>query len=111
MASFAFPAPVRPGQTDHLRQFIDEMRRRSDEHAASRRRAGITVERAWLHETPMGPLVVVYVEGEDLGSFFKRAAESDDPFDRWFIEQIGQIHGIDPSQPPPDAEQIFDWHA
>ena len=40
--------------------------------------------------------------------WWKRALDSDDPFDRWFAKTIlVGTHGMDPSQTPPPVNEVF----
>ncbi len=49
------------------------------------------------------------LEGDPQGAIGKLAG-SDHPFDRWFKEQVREIHGVDFNQPMagPPPEQIFE---
>jgi hypothetical protein len=60
-----------------------------------------------LSSPSAGYLVIVYQEGKDLASYMGNLLQSDAPFDRWFAEQLEEVHGLDPSQPPPRIERIF----
>ena len=61
---------------------------RRAEHEASRRRLGMTREVASLMSTPEGDFVCLYHESDDLAKCFQLLAESTEPFDIWFKEQI-----------------------
>lgn len=92
--STAFAAPLPPEQVDAWRQFIRECRARQPEHRGSRERVGISLETEHLADTPMGPMVLVYLEGvNDLAS--SGLLQQDTPFDRWFLGQINRLHGVD----------------
>jgi hypothetical protein len=107
MERLAFAAPILPGKTPQWREMVAELRRRSSEHERSQRDKGVETEHVWLQETPLGDIVIVYQEGEDLASYMGKLLQSDVPFDRWFAAQLAEVHGFDPSQPPPQMEQIF----
>ncbi len=81
------------------------------EHAASRRRLGITTERAYLQQTPQGEFAVVYIEALDIGQVMQSFSTSQEPFDIWFREQVLDVHGWDMTQPPPGPlpELVIDW--
>jgi hypothetical protein len=112
MASLVIAFPLLPGKTDAARQTAQEERRRSAEFDESRRQAGITREVAFLQHTPAQDLVVVYWEAADIGHALHTLAVSDLPYDRWFRERLSELHGIDPSQPPPPLpELLVDWKA
>lgn len=108
--SYAFAAPIAPGQTDTWKAFAAELAgAKKDAHTKANLAAGITNEKVWLQETPMGAFVVVYHEGSDLkGSMQKRAAATDE-HSKWFMSQVEKIHGMkmDPSHPMPANELAF----
>jgi hypothetical protein len=60
MHSSVMVFPVLPGKDP--RTIADEMRSRPREYEESRRRLGITLERAYLQHTPMGDFVTAYTE-------------------------------------------------
>ncbi len=112
MASYAFVLPVLPGKTEVVRRFGVEMSGpRRGEAEESQRRIGITRQMVWLQQTPQGDMCVVYWETDDPARVFQKWASSDNPFDRWFLEQLKEIHGIDLTQPPPPNELIYEWQA
>jgi len=102
MASYAFVVPVLPGMEERNRQFSAELQgARKAEFQASRERAGLTVERVWMQQTPAGTMSVVYLEADDIGRALGTLATSQDPFDARWRQHILEIHGIDLSQPLP----------
>jgi hypothetical protein len=115
MASLAFALPLTPGKTEAWRRWADELLGpRRAEYEASRRRFGITVERAFLQHTPQGDFNVVYLEADDLARAFQQLATSQDPFDIWFREKSQEyFSGLDLSQPLPAplSELVFDGGA
>jgi hypothetical protein len=65
-------------------------------------RLGLTEHRAYLQPTPDGNfLVVVVQEGPGSDSFAENVASSDHEFDRWFMQTVADVHGIDPAGPLP----------
>lgn len=113
MPSLASAFPILPGKLDAWREFTTQLRARSAEHAASRRRLGMTVERAYYQPTPHGDMAIVYLEADDIGQALQGLGGSQDPFDVWFREQVQDIHGVDLGAPPagPLPEMTFDWQA
>ena len=86
MQAIAFAAPLLPGKTEaDLEAMTSVMsgERRSD-HEASRKRAGIKRESAWLQRTPSGDVVVVLIEADDVQSAMGTLATSQEPFDVCF---------------------------
>jgi hypothetical protein len=115
MASMAFALPLTPGKLEEWLAWSREIEGpRRAEYEASRRRHGVTVERAYLQHTPQGDLNIVYLEGPDLARSFQGLAASQDPFDAWFREKAKEyFSGLDLSQPPPGplSELVFDGGA
>ena len=112
--AFAFATPIVPGKSEVLRQFTEEMEGpRRNELEESRRRLGMTAERAWIQETPQGDIVIVYWEVEDVQRALEGMRESEEPFDKWFRQKVGEIHQVDLTQAPDRAppEKIMDWEA
>ena len=106
MALLAYAVPILPGKTDQWRQFIAELngpRRREFEE--SRQRAGVR-ERTFFQHTPQGDLVIATLEGEDPAGTMGRLLAGDDEFTRWFLQQVADIHGFDPTQPPPAPPEL-----
>lgn len=56
-------------------------------------------ERDFLQSTPMGDMVVIYLESKDMNKTFSEFAASKDPFDVWFKEELKKITGVDLNQP------------
>jgi hypothetical protein len=113
MQTLAFVNPITPGKSEEWVSWSRELAGpRHDEYLASRRRLGIHTERAYLQQTPMGDMAVVYIEAEDLQRVFGELAASQDPFDILFRQRIKDLFsGIDLAQQPPPyppPELIFD---
>ena len=113
MESIAFAVPMLPGKTDADRAAITSCREgeRKEAYEDSRRRAGITREAVWLQATPVGDAAVVYLEADDVAAAFQALGSSDEPFDRWFREQIRDIHGVALEEGFPPPEQLLDFDA
>src|SRR5579859_7754501 len=113
MSNYALVFPVVPGKSDaEVKKMAATFSSRPEDYRESRRRAGITLERAYLQHTPMGNFVVAYVEsskgfGETMGSMVTSGLE----IDRLFAEHVKANHGVDLTQPPagPPPETIADW--
>jgi len=103
MALMAVAFPIAPGQSAKWHAWMDELKgARRAEFVASRRDAGVR-ERTFLQATPMGELVIVTLEGDDPMASFGKMMSRDDEFTRWFIENASAAHGMDLSQPMPEA--------
>jgi hypothetical protein len=111
MNSLGFLAPILPGQADNFRRFAKEVAgpRRKEMHE-SRNNCGVTRETTWLQSTPMGDLLVVYLEAGDVAKANGSFAASQAPFDRWFKETLLPVTGVDFGQPLPAglAEPLFE---
>jgi Family of unknown function (DUF6176) len=109
---FAFVAPLQSSKTEPARQFAQEayVSRRA-EFSESRLAKKLTREEVFLSQTPMGDMIVVYLEGEDPIAGNREFAASNTPFDRWFKDQCKQVFApyIDFDQPVPPNEEIFSW--
>lgn len=98
MGFTAFAAPILPGKTEQLKRFTEELNGpRNQEYVESRKRAGV-LERTFLQQTPQGDFALVTLEGNDPLKSFEEFAKSQDPFARWFNQQVKEIHGIDLAQ-------------
>ena len=109
--------PVLPGKSDDdVKLSANEFRAKPREYEASRRRAGITLERAYLQKTPMGDFVIAYIESSlDFSASARLMAESDLAIDGFFARTTKEVHGIDMTQvlqgPPPETVAVwFDPH-
>ena len=110
MTRLALVFPVLPGKD--ARDIASELKSRPREYEQSRRRLGITMERAYLQHTPMGDFVTSYIEAEgDLFEKFGRLATSDLDIDRYFTKAVKEIHGADLTQPMPAPlpETVAAW--
>ena len=102
MGEAAFAAPILPGKLEDWKQFNAQLDgERYKEFVALRERHGITRQRVWHQQTPMGDFAVIYFEGPGAESVMPGVGSSTDAFDVWFREGIKDIHGIDMTQPPP----------
>ncbi|MBI2849319.1 MAG: hypothetical protein HYX88_04235 [Chloroflexi bacterium] len=112
MAVFCFAAPILPGKVEAVKRFAAELSGpRSKEFAEAQRRAGVSREVVWVQETPQGAMAVVYLDVDDPARAFKQMGSSDTPFDRWYAEQVKEIHGIDLTQPFTLSQVAFEWRA
>ena len=110
MSRTALVFPVVPGKD--AREIATELESRPREYEQSRRRLGITMERAYLQHTPMGDFVTAYIEAEgDVLEKFGKLASSDLDIDRYFVEASREIHGADLTQPLPGPapETVAAW--
>jgi hypothetical protein len=93
MATFA--VTLAADRLDERESWIAELNapRRSSFHDMNARH-GLTKHQAFLQPTPDGNfLVLVIQEGPGSESFGTSIVESDDEFDRWFMENVASLHG------------------
>lgn len=109
---YAFAVPIAPGRTDDWLNFAHDISGpRRSELLEQRQRLGLK-ETLFLKRGQDVDLVIPVIEGERPWEEDHRIAASQHPFDRWFIERIADLHGIDFSLPPPPRnELLFAWRA
>jgi hypothetical protein len=105
--------PVLAGKEPELRSFARALQTtRAAEAADFYERFGVARESWHLQETPHGPWVigVTQIPERPIEAAAEEYAGSQDPFDRWFKDQVKLVTGIDPDETPlgPPTESIFD---
>lgn len=110
----AFAAPILEGKMETWKKFGGELAgARKAEYEKSRARMGVEVEKVFHQQGPKGESMAVVVwKGKNLKEATKKMAESKDPFDVWFRDQLKAIHGMDFSQPGmamKAPEMVLDW--
>src|SRR5438876_11309707 len=102
MNRYVLPFPVLPGKD--ARVLSNELQRRPSEWAESRRNQGVSMERVYLQTTPMGQLVVAYLETTrtfpDANAVL---AQSTLDLDKFFIDKLREINGVDVNAVTPDG--------
>ena len=109
MPSTVFAVPVLAGKTEAWKSAVAEMTGpRRNEYIEARRKLGITKEVVCLQQTPHGDYVCVYLEAGNVSRILQDMMGATDPFHQWFVEAVlKDAHGMDPSQPPPPANEVF----
>lgn len=108
MPALAFAIPILPGKEALDRDTFHELEdARRDDYEAALRDAGVTRHIVWHQETPDGTIAVVYMEADDEAGVAKFAS-SDAPLNRWFRDQMKEVHGIDISQSGAPPKQVHD---
>ncbi len=93
--------PVLPGKSDELRKMFNSFRNeKRNEYLESQKKARVVKERDFLQVTPMGNMLIFYIESNDLKKTFTDFGMSKDPFDVWLKGQLKDFTGVDFSQPP-----------
>lgn len=104
--------PLLPEREGALRAFADQMAgERAAEGADFYRRLGVAHESWHLQHTAAGPLVIAVTEIADVDAAATSYAASQQPFDRWFKDQVLHLTGVSPDSDPlgPPTEQIFEF--
>ncbi len=104
--------PLLPGKQEAWRQFCQILQgSRRGEYDAWRERMGITKQEVWLSQTSQGDLVRIHLEVEHPERVVTDLTVSPHPFDRWFRQQLLELHGLDLAQLAPASahELIFAW--
>ena len=110
---YALPFPVAPGKTDaDAGSIAAHFKANMDQYRESRKRLGTTMERVYLQATPMGSIVIAYVEtAHGFADWTQALVTSDLEIDKKFIDLVAKIHGVDIRQPPagPPPETVGEW--
>ena len=119
MAGISLTFPIVAGKVEAWRRFCQELAgSRRQMYEASRQRLGITRERLVLVETAFGSAAVTTLEAPDVDRALGQIITSPLPFDRWYREQVRDLHGINLSgyeqflqqtPLPPNEELLFEW--
>ncbi len=121
MPAVAFALPVLPGQEENMRRLSEEVLasgKLRDAYEESRRKLGINREMAWLQPTPVGDMVIVYWESDDMQYVLREIAASQDHFDSRFRQFIQSsvpgmsLPGEEPlTEEPLTNKLLFEWQA
>jgi hypothetical protein len=112
MASLALVLPILPGKTEVVRKMFRTLKSEKwKDYDRAQRKAGVKKERDFLQSSPMGDMLIVYLEQDDFSKAFSELAASKDPFDVWLKKEVKNATGIDFSQPPsgPLPELLSSW--
>jgi hypothetical protein len=110
MGSIAFALPVKPGAKAVGDKFIDDLTGgMADGHHQQNKEQGLTRVKVFRQHTPH-EMVVVYLEGPDVGKAMESRAKSGHEFDDWFGKMVEEITGHHPSGHIEPAELLLDWH-
>ncbi len=110
MQTMAMALSLLPGGRERLLK-LREMPRgeRREEHDDFLRRHGLK-ENWYLQTLPMGDMVILYLEAEDIGRLFATVAATTHPYNHWHFDRAKEIHGVDFREPPagPLPEVLFE---
>jgi hypothetical protein len=112
MASLALALPILPGKTEAVRKMFRALKNEKwNEFDKAQRKAGVKKERDFLQPSPMGDMLIVYLEQDDFSKSFSELAASKDSFDVWLKKEVKNATGIDFNQPPSGSlpELLLSW--
>ena len=113
MVRVAMPFPVLPGKGEaDIRHIAERFKTDPEGFRESRRRGGVTLERAYWQQTPMGDFVVAYLETSgSVAEALAAPAQSDLDIDRFFVAAVKDLHGVDLTQMQagPPLETVGEW--
>ena len=113
MQSICMAVPILFGKTESIRAMFKTIKdEKWKDYERVQKNAGVEKEQDFLQITPMGDMLILYIEGKDVQKTFMTFAASKDPFDLWFIEEMKKNTGVDFSQPPSDPmpEMLISFH-
>ena len=108
--------PLAPGKEEEVHALAEELRtRRAAEAEGFYRRFGVSRESWHVQRTPHGTWVigVTDISEQPVAAAADQYARSEEPFDRWFKDQVHRLTGINPDEQPlgPPTECVFDTAA
>jgi hypothetical protein len=114
MGRGALAFPILPGKSEaDVRRIAERFQEDPEGYWESRRSLGVTLERVYWQQTPMGDFVIAYIESTQptVGEAFAAASQDNTPIGKFFAEAVKDVHGIDISQPPqgPPPEIVAEW--
>jgi hypothetical protein len=111
---FASAVPLRPGKTDRYRDLATELRPHLEEYQHLNRRFEVKGHAYWINhgrETDFG--VSAYdISPAGLGRMRLREWDPSSAYDRWWLEFVEDVNGLDLLQGPAHVappEPVFDW--
>jgi hypothetical protein len=105
-----FLVPEVPGQDS--RSIPAMLRSRPEEMRQSRRAAGVTMERVYRQNTPMGAFVIAYLESSrPFMDTMEVYQNSKFKIDADFLRMLTEVHGFDATKRPPGAgpQTLGEW--
>ena len=111
---FASAVPIRQGKTDRYRDLATELRPHLEEYEDLNRRFEVKGHAYWINHgrgTDLG--VSVYdISSAGLGRMRLREWDPSSAYDRWWLEFVEDVNGLDLLQAPAHVappEPVFDW--
>ena len=112
MGMHVLALPLLPGKTEAFKQFAAALEgEKKPEYEAALQRLGGLKERAYAGPSVGNNTVVYIIKGKPtiVHDVLKGIGKSSEPFDRWFTQQMRDLHGADlaSSEPLPEARLIY----
>lgn len=105
--------PLKPGQLADYKKFIAEfMGSRKKEYADMLARYGLhTVDVFYQKIAGVEFVIVVHQAEEDAREKLKAFTSSKNPMEKWFVEQLTNLHDFSPLQgEPPATKHLFSFY-
>lgn len=100
METLAIVLPIQRGEKERLLRLRDAITGpRHIEHHEFMDRLGFR-ENWYTQWTPLGEMMIWYIETDSLDAFFQRAQYTMHHYDLWYFEQMMYVHGVDFTRPP-----------
>ena len=100
MQSISMALPILSGKTEAVKAMFKTIKdEKWKDYQRVQKNAGVEKERDFLQITPMGDMLLLYIESKDIQKTFMTFSASKDPFDLWFVEEMKKNTGVDFSQP------------
>jgi hypothetical protein len=112
MQSMIMALPILPGKTESVKEMFKIIKTKKwKDYDRVQKNSGIEKERDFLQMSPVGELLLIYIESKDFQKTFATFTASKDPFDLWYMEEIKKNTGVDFSQPmsSPLPEQLISY--
>ena len=107
---YAAALPVAANKVGRLHEWIAELNgihATEFDEALRRLRHGLTL---FAQYTPQGAVTISVVDGDEPEAALARMAMSDHPFDRWHLQTIAGLTGLEVSGPlPPLNQRLWAW--
>lgn len=106
---------IREEKLDRLRGVGDELDPHRAEYEALNHRFRVGAHSIWVHQQADGALIALNlyeIDPEGLRDMGRREWDLDSAYDRWWIEWVGDVYGVDLLSPSPARkapEEIFSW--
>lgn len=96
--------PILPGKTESIKAMFKTVKEEKwKDYERVQKKSGIEKERDFLEATPMGDMLLIYMESKDIQKTLMSFSTSKDPFDLWYVEEIKKntvVNFIQPSSGP-----------